>query len=167
MFSRTALLSDCAVFAPRKHALVTLATELKNYLTKRGYKDNFVKEQIRRAKQISRDEALQEHTLDDIKKTSRVPFIITHNPALSRIHKILHRKQPILHSSERLSEIFKETPLVAYRRSPNLRDLLECGKLKNPNATLKTTPGTFRCKSKHGCMTCPQIDHGRTTYLII
>ena len=33
------------------------ATELKNYLTKRGYKDNFVKEQIRRAKRIPRNEA--------------------------------------------------------------------------------------------------------------
>ena len=140
------------------------ATELKNYLTKRGYKDNFVKEQIRRAKPISRNEALQEHTPDDTKKTNRVPFIITHNPALPNIHKILHRKQPILHSSERLSEIFKETPVVAYRRSPNLRDLLVRAKLKTPNTTLNTTPGTFRCESKHGCLTCPHIDHGRTTY---
>ena len=102
----------------------------------------------------------QEHTPDVTEKTNRVPFIITHNPALPNIHKILHRKQPILHSSERLSEIFKETPVVAYRRSPNLRDLLIRAKLKTPN----TTPGTFRCESKHGCLTCPHIDHGRTTY---
>ena len=73
------------------------ATELKNYLTKRRYKDNFVKEQIRRAKRISRNEALQEHTPDDTKKTNRDPFIITHSPALPNIHKI----QPILHARRR------------------------------------------------------------------
>ena len=132
------MLSDCAVSAPQKHPLTTEQQNiLKNYLTKRGYKDNFVKEQIRRAKRISRNEDLQEHTPDDTKKTNRAPSIITHNPALPNIHKILHRKQPILHSSERL---------------------------KTPNTTLKTTPGTFRCESKRGCLTCPHIDHGRTTY---
>ena len=160
------MLSDCAVSAPQKHPLTTEKQILKNFLTKRGYKDNFVKEQIRRAKRIYRNEALQEvqHTPDDTKKTNRVPFIITHNPALPNIHKILHGKQPIFHSSERLSEIFKETPVVAYRRSPNLRVLLVRAKLKTPNTTLNTTPGTFRCESKHGCLTCPHIDHGRTTY---
>ena len=47
---------------------------------------------------------------------------------------------------------------------PNFRDLLVRAKLKTPNTTLNTTPGTFRCESKHGCLTCPHIDHGRTTY---
>ena len=75
------------------------------------------------------------HLMILLKKTNRVPFIITHNPALPNIHKILHRKQPILHSSERLSEIFKETPVVAYRRSPNLRDLLVRAKLKTQHDT--------------------------------
>ena len=46
------------------------------------------------------------------------------NPAQHNIQKILHNKQPLLHSSDRCKEIFKETPVVAYRRSPNLRDLL-------------------------------------------
>ena len=35
------------------------STELKNYLTKRGYKDDFVKEQIRRTKGISWNKALK------------------------------------------------------------------------------------------------------------
>jgi len=39
---------------------------------------------------------------------------------------------PILLSTERLHEIFKQTPVVAYRRSPNLRDLLVRAKLNNP-----------------------------------
>ena len=40
------------------------SAELLSYLTKRGYKDRFVKEQILKAKQIPRSETLQEHNHD-------------------------------------------------------------------------------------------------------
>ena len=141
------------------------STELERYLTKRGYKNNFVKSQISRAKSIPRNDTLKENS-PEIKKPDRVPFITTYNPALPNIHKVLRQKQPILHSTERLHEIFKETPVVAYRRSPNLRDLLVRAKLKNPpTANQPNHPfGTFRCNSKHGCLTCPHIDNERTNY---
>ena len=54
--------------------------------------------------------------------------------------------------------------VVAYRRSPSLWDLLVRATVKDSNSTLKTLPGTFCCKSKHGCLTCPHIDNGHTTY---
>ena len=55
---------------------------------------------------------------------------------------------------------------MAFRRSLNLRDLLVRAKLKSPESnTLRHPPGTFRCNSRHGCLTCPiNIDDGRTTY---
>ena len=101
-----------------------------------------------------------------MKKPVRVPFITTYNPTLANIHKVLRQKQPILKSTERMHEIFKETPVVAYRRSPNLRDLLLRAKLNNPANTAQPnhSPGTFRYNSKHGCLTCPLIDDGRTSY---
>ena len=56
---------------------------------------------------------------------NKVKFMaIPVNPALPNIREILHKKQPILDSTERLHNIFSETPVVAFRRSPNLRDLL-------------------------------------------
>ena len=93
------------------------ATELELYLTKRGYKNRFVKSQIARAKLIPRNDALNEHNHDTPKPT-RVPFIVTYNPALSNIREILYKKQPILDSPERLHNIFSETPVVAFHRSP-------------------------------------------------
>ena len=60
------------------------ATELELYLTKRGYKNRFVKSQIARAKLIPRNGALNEHNHDTPKPT-RVPFIVTYNPALPNI----------------------------------------------------------------------------------
>ena len=123
-----------------------------------------MKEQILRAKQIPRSETLQEHNHDKDKSNTPVPFTITYNPALPNIQEILHRKQPILNSTDRLQKIFKDKPFIAYRRSPNLRDLLVRAKLKNPNTTPKLTSGTFRCNSTHGCLTCPYIDDARTSY---
>ena len=59
---------------------------------------------------------------------------------------MLRQKQPILYSTERLYEIFKEAPVVAYRRSPNLRDLLVRAKLKNPSTVTQPNHSfdTFR-----------------------
>ena len=99
------------------------------------------------------------------KDWSKYPPPPSPNPALPNINKILQKKQPILNSTARLQKIYKETPVVAYRRSPNLRDLLVRAKLKNPaNSATNQPHGTFRCNSKHGCLTCPHIEDGRTTY---
>ena len=60
---------------------------------------------------------------------------------------------------------FKETTVVAYRRSPNLCDLSVRVKLNNPaNTTQPNQPGTSHCNSKHGYLTCPHIEDGRTSY---
>ena len=118
------------------------STGLKNYLTKRGYKEPFVRDQIRKAKQIPRNEALKER-LHETKGTERIPFVVTYNPTLPNIQKILCKKRPILNASERLQKIFKETPVVAYLRSPNLSDLLVRATVKDSKSTPKTLPGTF------------------------
>ena len=122
---------------------------------------------LSRAKLIPRNDTLKQlrEQSHDIKKPSRVPFTITYNPALPNINKIRQKKQPILNLTARLQKIYKETPVVPYRRSPNLRDLLVRANLRNPaNTALNQPHGTFRCNSKHGCLTCSHIKDGRTTY---
>ena len=85
----------------------------KLLITKQGCKETFVKEKIQRAKLRSRKEKLLQCTSDGADKTDRVSLIITHdnchNPALPNIHRILHRKQPVLHPSgaHRLKKNFK------------------------------------------------------------
>ena len=53
-----------------------------------------------------------------------VPFVVTYNPALPRISNILRKHFNTLHSSNSCKDDFKQLPFVAYKRSPNLRDLL-------------------------------------------
>ena len=57
--------------------------------------------------------------------------------------------------------MFKDQPIVAFRRSANLRDILVKAKLPSPDMT-KLPPGSFRCGKD--CATCPYIVNGLTTY---
>ena len=71
--------------------------------------------------------------------TSRVPFLITYNPMLQNIPKILHDSQPILHASERRTQVFKNVPLVSYRQARNLSDML-CSKHIAPPESSNPNP---------------------------
>lgn len=93
------------------------ARELHNILLKRGYKNKLIKECIMKARRTSRQEEL---TSKPISSTDRVPLVITYNPALPNIHKILKEHHQILLTSSNTQAIFKETPLVAYRKGRNL-----------------------------------------------
>ena len=67
---------------------------------------------------------------DNSATSDPILFTVTYDPALPNIHDILLKKQPILPSTERLRNIFKEVPVVPFRRSSNLRDLLFRAKRK-------------------------------------
>ena len=60
--------------------------------------------------------------------------------------------------------MYNHVPVVAFRCSPNLRDLLIRAKLANNNNTPKPSAGTFRCNSRHGCLTSPYITHEKTSH---
>ena len=112
--------------------------ELRTYLLARGYGNTFLDSQFKRATNISRTDALH---------TNR--------------RKHFH----ILLSSKRCREVFKHPPIVAYRRTSNLRDILVKAKLPTistqPNNT-SLPPGSFRCGQD--CATCPYITNGLTHY---
>ena len=75
---------------------------------------------------------------------------------------ILRKKQPIQQSTEHLRNIFKEVPVVTFRRSgTKLRDLRVRVKLANNDSTPKPPVGTLRYNFRHGCLTSPYINHGK------
>ena len=59
------------------------------------------------------------------------------------------------------NNIFQTTPLVAFRRTDNLRDILVRSKLRTDQQT-DHTKGSFRCGKN--CITCRDITDGRTNY---
>ena len=68
-----------------------------------------------------RTDALQTNRHDSI---NRIPFVVTYNPALPHFSNILRKHFNILLSSDRCRDVFKHPPIVAYRRTSNLRDIL-------------------------------------------
>ena len=84
---------------------------MKHHLLKRGYKNGCIQDGINKASSVTREEALANKRNQKILK--RVPFVITYNPMLPNIPKILNESHTILHASERCAEVFQEVPLVA------------------------------------------------------
>ena len=99
------------------------------------------------------------------KKTfNRTPFILTYNPSLPSISSIIHKHFNLLQSSNRCKNTFKEPPVDAYQRCPNLRDLLIKAQLPpNRNNSHNSTPGSFRC-GRPQCLTCSYILGGIKQY---
>ena len=71
--------------------------ELRCFLVARGYKDNFVKAQIWKAKSKSRVEVLGPYIKE---KNERIPFVTMYHPSLPNIGGLTRELQPILHCSK-------------------------------------------------------------------
>ena len=58
------------------------------------------------------------------KNNSRVPLVITYGSNLPDVQKIVHKRMSILYRSDRMKKVFKEAPIVAFRRDANLQNIL-------------------------------------------
>ena len=125
--------------------------ELRTYLNKRGYNLSFLNQEIGRVNGIPRSDAIATRDTSDTNQPIRVPLVVTYNPALRSVSSIIHKHFNILSSSPRCANVFKTTPLVAFRRTNNLSDLLVSAKLRNPTQN-KLPHGSFRCGDN--CLTC-------------
>ena len=105
--------------------------------------------QILRASLVPRKEALQPQPREPTPK--RIPLVVTYFPSLTTLGK---KHLPILHVSDRLRQAVPNPPLVAYRRPPNLQDLLVRAELKTPAPP--TNVGNAPCNSAR-CKTCQLI----------
>ena len=76
-----------------------------------------------------------------------VPFVITYNPALPNISRIIHKHSNVLYSSFRCKNVFTNLPLVAYRRCKNISDILVRAKLPEPTNTDQSTMGDKSVKT--------------------
>ena len=137
-------------------------TELIDYLVRRGYDKTFLKTQIQRASDVPRTDALKNKPRT---QTETIPFVITYNPALPNIARIIHQHSNVLYSSDRCRNVFKNLPLVAYRRCKNISDILVRAQLTETpeSSNSRASPCSFQCNSRN-CTTCPYIEHGCNQY---
>ena len=91
--------------------------------------------------------------------SNRTPFVITYNPALP-ISITARKNINILQSSSRCRQIFPSPPMVAFKRSTNLRGLLVRSTSRDCNIQLeKPSLGVSKCNHPR-CLTCPFLQQG-------
>lgn len=92
------------------------------HLRRRGFKLGLIKEGIRKASLMKREDLLAPK--EDSPKDERMIFSTTYNPMVPDLREKIHNLQHILHSTEKCKKLFPHPPLVAYRRNRSLNDLL-------------------------------------------
>ena len=131
--------------------------ELRKYLVARGYHSRYVREQIRKAKSKTREEAL---TPRPPNTNTRVPMVVTYHPGLPNIGGIMRDLQPLLHCSDKCRKAVKDIPMVAFRRPKSLGDYLMHAKLKPLRSGYKP-PGTVQCGDRR-CRVCEHLTIGNS-----
>lgn len=96
--------------------------KIKTNLRKCGYSNNEVEDQLVKVDELNRSDLLNYRKNN--KKCNRVLFVLNHSRGLPNIHQILKKRQKILENSDRLKLAFHNTPIVAFRRDKNLKDVL-------------------------------------------
>ncbi|CAH2300319.1 Hypothetical predicted protein, partial [Pelobates cultripes] len=83
----------------------------------------------------------------------RLVFPVTYHDASLEVTKIIKDNWKMLSCDDTLPKVFKEPPLICYRRNKNLRDLLvHTDPSKSYEKNIGTQPrGSTRCL---GCVTC-------------
>ena len=115
-------------FAPLTFSSINAAKNLSTFLVLQGYSRRFLKKEVSCVSTILRHETLKPRPRNN---SDQAPFVITFNPALPNASSILRKHINIQQSSARCKETFSCPPVLAYKRSPNLRDLLVRTKLRD------------------------------------
>ena len=100
--------------------------KLKTHLMERGYPRNFIYNTLSEVKFEVRKRALlkQNNTKKQI-----LPFVTQYHPAVPNLKEILMSKWYLIQQQPSLSEIFKEPPIISYRKGRSLKDILVRAKL--------------------------------------
>ena len=109
---------------------ITFERNIRNFhnrLLERGYPAAILRKYLSEVKFADRKTALQQRNKSARKKL--LPFVTQYHPALPSLKKILMGKWHLIQNQQRLREIFKEPPLISYRKGKSLKDLLVREKL--------------------------------------
>ena len=140
------------------------ATEsLKEQFKARGYKDTDISDQIKKASLQNRNELLKPQQPRD--KKVPLTLVTTYNKALPNLMEIIEKNWHLLQINARITNKFVEKPRIAYRRNPNLRQLIGGHRIERNKVvkkTIKTLGICTPCRSQMGNKCCKQMKHTST-----
>ena len=95
-------------------------------LRQRGYSGKTINSQMAKVDKLDRGELLKKRKRR--KESDRVLMTVTYSNLLPDLNHIIRKHTKVLYKSERMTKVFQEPPMVAYRRDRNLGDSLVRGK---------------------------------------
>ena len=102
----------------------THAHEFINHFTNRGYNKERLRRMVEDIAQADRDELLNPK-IDNQSTEMRTPLVLTYHHKLKNISRIVHHRYTgMIARNPEMKKIFPEPPIVAYKRTKNLKDIL-------------------------------------------
>ena len=101
-------------------------SNFKSRLHERGYPSDLVEKILSEVKFTERKSALQGK--QKVRKNI-LPFVTQYNPSVPNLKKIIMSKWHLIQQQPLLREIFKEPPIICYKRGRPLKDILVKAKL--------------------------------------
>ena len=95
--------------------------EIARKLNNRGYPKPDTDKQMAKTESVPREALLTDRTEKDEQRT---PFTTIFNRHLPPIRKIINKHWDLLQAHKELAPVFRNRPVVAYKRNKNLRDLI-------------------------------------------
>jgi hypothetical protein len=121
---------------------------VKDYM-RRGYPKHLVEEHLNKAAQFSQNELLEPK---EKKESDKQVLVLTYNPGNPNLMQIIRRFWLILQTNRTLGRLFKDEPLIAFRRQKKLKDMLTSAKISYPPEK-KVQKDVYQLKHT----TCPKI----------
>ena len=116
-----------------------------NFL-KRGYPIDLLQEAALKARRANRQDLLTPNTLTQKSKTDRSILVTTFHPEDNSLRNIVSKNWDILGKNHSTLPVYNRKPMLAYRRPPNLKNLLvraDCRLKKESTITKGVQPNPF------------------------
>ena len=125
------------------HCGVTRVLKLRAVSDVYIYKRSEITKSLSKVDILDRQKLL-EHSKETRKSPKRVPLVLTYGAYLPDITRILRDRMPMMRRSPRMTQVFAEPPMAAYRRDANLQDILVHSKHRRMFESNRQ-PGTQQC----------------------
>lgn len=125
------------------------STKMLNFFINRGYPSELLNNALTKVSSLSRNALLTPKNKSD---TQVLPLVVGYSP---QVTSVVNKTKSLFNQILSRNDTFPSKPIVAFRRAPNLQNLLVRSKLKQiPEPVSDTTKlGTFPC-NRPRCKTC-------------
>ena len=120
------------------------------HLKKRGYNKWEIAKSLNKVDTLDRQKLLEQNK-ERRTSTKRIPLLLTYGTYLPNVTNILRKRMAVLRRSPRMTQIFVQPPMAAYRRDANLQDILVHSKHRRMFEG-SSKPGTQQCGKS--CVIC-------------